>query len=49
MNWLYLQMWFLMLLAFVAGAVVAYVVASRVAPHVDRLSTSPGPPQEGVH
>jgi hypothetical protein len=47
MTWLFTQLWFLMLLAFVAGSVVAYVVLSRLVPHVDRLET--GIRKEGDH
>jgi phage shock protein PspC (stress-responsive transcriptional regulator) len=47
MTWLFTQLWFLLLVAFVAGAVVAYVVLSRLVPDVDRLET--GARKEGEH
>jgi hypothetical protein len=47
MTWLFMQMFLLMLLAFVAGAVVTYAVVSRVVPHVDRLEAPPH--EEGDH
>jgi hypothetical protein len=47
MTWLFIQLWFLMLLAFLAGAVMTYVVISRLVPHVDRLETDPH--HEGDH
>jgi hypothetical protein len=39
MTWLFTQVWFLMLVAFLGGAVVAYFVLSRLLPHVDRAQS----------
>ena len=47
MTWLFTQLWFLMLLAFLAGAMVTSVVLARVVPHVDRLEIDPR--HEGDH
>jgi hypothetical protein len=46
MTWLATQVWFLMLTAFLAGAVVAYLVLRRLLPHVDRIEIYPSE-QEG--
>jgi hypothetical protein len=47
MTWLFTQLWFLLLVAFVAGAVVAYVVLGQLVPDVGRLET--GARKEGEH
>lgn len=39
MTWLFTQVWFLMLVAFLAGAVVAHLVMRRLLPHVDRVQS----------
>ena len=41
MTWLFTQVWFLLFASFLAGAVVAYVVLSRLLPHVDRMDSHP--------
>ena len=49
MTWLSVQLWFLLLVAFLAGAVVAYVVLRQLVPHVDKLETHPDPRQGGEY
>ena len=49
MTWLSVQLWFLLLVAFVAGAVVAYVVLRRLVPDVNTLETHADPRQDGEH
>ena len=49
MTWLYLQLWFMLLAAFAAGALAAYLVLRRLVPDVDRLATQARPPQGGEH
>ncbi len=48
MTWLFGQLWFLMLLAFLVGSVVAWVVAKVALPHVDELESQTGVRTEGI-
>lgn len=41
MTWLVTQLWFLLLLAFVAGALVVGIVARLFLPHVNDLDLDP--------
>lgn len=49
MTWLTVQLWFLLLVAFVAGALVTYLVLRRLVPDVDRLATQERPAQDGEY
>ncbi len=49
MTWLSVQLWFLLLVAFAAGAVVAYVVLKQFVPHVDTIETQADAHQDGDH
>lgn len=49
MTWLSLQLWFLLLVAFVAGAAVAYFVLRQFVPTVDKLETQAAPAQDGEY
>lgn len=48
MTWLIGQLWFLMLIAFVVGALVAWLVATLVLPHEDELEAETGAESKGV-
>lgn len=47
MTWLSIQLWFLLLVAFLAGAVAAYLVLRQFVPDVDKLETQAGSAQDG--
>jgi phage shock protein PspC (stress-responsive transcriptional regulator) len=49
MTWLSIQLWFLLLVAFLAGAVAAYVVLRRLVPHDDKLETAADSAQDGEY
>lgn len=49
MTWLTIQLWFLLLVAFVAGAVATYIVLKRLVPHVDKLETDAESAKDGEY
>jgi len=49
MTWLAIQLWFLLLGAFVVGAVVAYVVLRQLVPDVNTIQTHADPHRGGEH
>lgn len=48
MAWLFAQVWFLILLAFLVGTLVAWLVAKVALPHVDELEAESGQRTEGA-
>ncbi len=48
MTWLFAQLWFLILLAFVLGALVAWLGAKVALPHADELEAEVGLSTKGV-
>lgn len=48
MMWLFGQLWFLMLLAFVVGSLVTWIVAKMLLPHEDELEAETGTTAEGI-
>lgn len=48
MTWLIGQLWFLMLIAFVVGALVAWLIATVVLPHESKLEADTGADAKGV-
>lgn len=42
MTWLFGQLWFLMLIAFVVGVLVAWLIATLGLPHEDELEAGTG-------
>lgn len=48
MTWLFGQLWFLMLIAFVVGVLVAWLIARLVLPHEDELERESGVESKGV-
>ncbi|WP_157550856.1 hypothetical protein [Nocardioides jensenii] len=47
MAWLFGQLWFLILLAFLVGALLTYAVVALALPHVDDLEAETGARAEG--
>lgn len=48
MTWLFGQLWFLLLLAFLVGSLVTWLVAKIALPHVDDLEDETGAATEGL-
>lgn len=48
MTWLFGELWFLILLAFLLGSVLAWLVARIALPHVDDVEREAGQRAEGV-
>lgn len=48
MAWLFGQLWFLLLLAFVVGSLISFVVLKLALPHVDELEAETGQLAEGA-
>lgn len=48
MTWLFGQMWFLLLLAFLVGSLVAWLVTRLVLPHADELEEETGIKSKGL-
>lgn len=48
MTWLFGQLWFLMLIAFVVGVFIAWLIATLVLPREDELERETGLESKGV-
>lgn len=48
MTWLFGELWFLILLAFLLGSVLAWLVAKLALPHVDDVERESSHRAEGV-
>jgi len=48
MTWLFAQLWFLLLLAFLVGALVTYLVVKVLLPNVDDLEAETASRAKGV-
>ncbi|MGL5808668.1 MAG: hypothetical protein ACRCYQ_01840 [Nocardioides sp.] len=48
MTWLFGQLWFLMLIAFLIGTLVTFVVIKLALPHVNDLKAETGRTTKGV-
>jgi hypothetical protein len=48
MTWLFGQLWFLMLIAFLIGSLLMLLVERLVLPHVDELEAATGTKSEGA-
>lgn len=48
MTWLFGELWFLILLAFLLGSVLAWLVARIALPHVDDVERETGRNAEGA-
>lgn len=48
MTWLFGQLWFLLLLAFLVGSLVTWLVAKALLPHEDELEAEAGTTSEGL-
>jgi len=48
MTWLFGQLWFLLLVAFFLGSIVAWLIARLALPHEDDLESETGIESEGL-
>lgn len=48
MMWLFGQLWFLMLLAFLVGSLVTWLVAKLLLPHEEELEAETGTSAKGI-
>jgi hypothetical protein len=48
MTWLFGQLWFLILLAFLVGSLAAWLIAKVALPHEDELEAEAGTSSEGL-
>lgn len=48
MMWLFGQLWFLLLVAFLVGSLLTWLVAKLMLPHVDELEAETGSTAKGI-
>ncbi len=48
MGWLFGQLWFLMLIAFLVGSLIAWLVTRIALPHADELEEQTGIKSKGL-
>ncbi|MEI2820525.1 MAG: hypothetical protein V9E81_10095 [Marmoricola sp.] len=48
MGWLFGQLWFLLIIAFAVGALVAWALVKMMTPHVDELEAETGQSAKGA-
>lgn len=48
MTWLFVQLWFLILLAFLAGSLATWLLAKVLLPHQDELEAESGTTPKGL-